>query len=607
MAAEPTGEAPDAAAARAPARDSRLLREAGSTHGTPLAWLLVPSLALAAGALLLALHERPHVGEYRQRILQLLFARDETAGAGLLLALIAIGGAVGAALSRSARTPARIGGLVEWLAKKWSVRAIAAASALLLTIGALTVYQARPLAMDEYAHWFQARALAAGELTGRFPSDLLPRLVPPALLYPFFATDPATGSVASTYWPGFALLLVPFTWLRAPWLLNPLLGGASLLLLAMLARRWTGDAAAAGWAVLLGLASPAFTVNALSFYPLTAHLLLNLVWMALLVEGAVAGDTATFDARASLPAPPALTADARRLLAAGAVGSLALVLHNPVPHAVFALPWLAALLRRRGVRAFAWLALGYLPLVLLLGVGWLPVRGGVADPSAPATTGRLLARAANLLTDAFALPSGSLLYARLLGLAELVIWAAPFLPVLALLGWRVARRGSPLRLLGASALATLFLYCFIPFDQGHGWGYRYFHAAWSSLPLLGAAALVDSRAARWRAPVLAAALLAIPAANALRSAQVHSFIAEHHAQLPPLPRPSRGERYLCFVSLQGGFYRIDLLRNDPFLRDPVTYLASYGFERDAALVARRFPGATLASHDDDGSVWRLAR
>src|SRR6185369_8488492 len=262
----------------------------------------------------------------------------------------------------------------------------------LLAIGALTVYQARPLAMDEYAHWFQARAFAAGELTGRFPPDLLPRLVPPALLYPFFATDPATGTVASTYWPGFALLLVPFTWLRAPWLLNPLLGGASLLLLAALARRWTGDAAAAGWALLLALASPAFTINAFSFYPLTAHLLLNLVWMALLVEGAVAGGTATFDPREPLPAPPVLTAGARRLLAAGAVGSLALVLHNPVPHAVFALPWTAALLRRRGLRAAAWLALGYLPLVLVLGLGWLPLRGGVADPRAAAATGGLLPR-----------------------------------------------------------------------------------------------------------------------------------------------------------------------------------------------------------------------
>ena len=96
--------------------------------------------------------------------------------------------------------------------------------------------------------------------------------------------------------------------------------------------------------------------------------------------------------------------------------------------------------------------------------------------------------------------------------------------------------------------------------------------------------------------------------NALRAAQVHSFIAEHRARLPELselPPRAAGERQLCFVSLQGGASRVDLLQNDPFLRDPVTFLASDGFERDAALVAHRFPGATLASHDSDGSVWRL--
>jgi len=567
---------------------------------TRAAWLLAPSLLIAASALLLALRERPHLPEYSQRVFRLLFARDEAVGASLLLALTAIAGAVG-------MTPAVCRWAETWpprLAQRRVILAIAAAAAILLAIGALTAYQARPLAMDEYAHWFQARAFAAGELRGHFPPDLLPRLVPPQLLFPFFATDPATGTVASSYWPGFALLLVPFTWLRAPWLLNPLLGGAALLLLAALARRWTGEAAAAGWAVLLAVAAPAFTINALSFYPLTAHLLLNLVWMALLVEGSASRDVAAAPRARMLPAQPMLTANARRCLAAGAVGSLALVLHNPVPHAVFALPWIAALLRRRGLRPTAWLALGYLPLSLLLGVGWLSVRRGVSFGSA-VERGSLLARAGDFLAHVFTAPDGALLYSRLLGFAELITWAAPFLPVLAVLGWGAARRGSPLRLLAASALATLLVYCFIPFDQGHGWGYRYFHAAWSSLPLLGAAALVETRAARWRGPVLAAVLLALPAATALRAAQVHSFIAEHRARLPQLPPRAPGERRLCFVSLAGGASRVDLLQNDPFLRDLVTYLASYGFERDAALVARRFPGATLASRDDDGSVWQL--
>jgi hypothetical protein len=583
----------------APRNDGYFHSSASSTAIVPperrlagsLALLYLPSLLLAAGALVLALHERPRLPAYRQKIFQLLFARNEPDGALLLLALVLLAPAVARLLSTKWTVlPAR-------LASKRAVIAIAIGAVLALAAGAQVVYRARPLAMDEYAPSFQARVFAAGELRARVPPDLLPRLVPPRLLFPFFATDARSGTIVSTYWPGFALLLTPFTWLGAPWLLNPLLGGAALLLLATLARRWTGEPAAAGWALLFALASPAFTVNAVSFYPLTAHLALNLLWMMLLVDRATASGLAA-------GSPLWLTSRPRRLLAAGAVGSLALVLHNPVPHAVFALPWLPALLRRGGWRATAWLALGYLPLASLLGVGWLPVRQAMsgADGPASAGTGGALGQAAEMASRAFVLPDAALLYARLLALAELLTWAAPFLPVLACLGWRATRRGSPLRLLALSALATLLVYLFVPFDQGHGWGYRYFHSAWSALPLLAAAVLVAPCARRWRAPVLAAALLAIPAANTLRAAQVGSFIAAHRARLPPLPAKGR---YVCFLSLAGGAHRVDLLQNDPFLRDPVILLASAGFSSDAALVARHFPQAALVSRRSDASIWRL--
>jgi hypothetical protein len=550
--------------------------------------LLVPSLLLAAGALLLAWRERPHLSAYRSDAFRLLFARNEAAAAALLLVLLLLG-AVAAAF-----VPRRLLDLPAELAHGSAVRRVSLAAVALLALGALLVYGGRPLAMDEYAPTFQARAFAAGHLTGRFPPDLLQRLLAPRLLFPFFAASPGTGAVVSTYWPGFALLLTPFALLGVPWLLDPLLGGGSLLLLAALARRFTGEGAAAGWALLLALASPAFTVNAISFYPLTAHLFLNLAWMALLVEGS-----------AEAPPGPRLTMRTPRLLAAGAVGSLALVLANPVPHAAFALPWGIALLRRRGLGAAASLALGYLPLVLLLGAGWLPMReglGSLAPASVAPPAHSLPGRALAMVSGAFALPDGALLQARLLALAELLTWAAPFLPVLAVFGCAATRRGSPLRLLATSAALTLVVYCFVPFDQGHGWGYRYFHPAWSALPLLAGAALAAPRAARWRAAVLASVLVALPAANALRAAQVRSFLVAHRAQLPPLP--ARG-RHLCFLSLAPGAYRVDLLQNDPFLRGPVVMMASAGFASDAALVARRFPGARLVERRPDASVWEL--
>jgi hypothetical protein len=552
--------------------------------------LLAPAVALALAVLALALREQGHLAAYRGRIFQLLFARNEPAGAALLVVLVLVAAAGGRWLPVAVHElPARLG-------NRRATAAVALGAVVVLLAGALLVYGARPLAMDEYAPWFQARVFAAGHLTGHFPPDLLARLVPPKLLFPFFAVDPITGSVASTYWPGFALLLTPLTWLGAPWLMNPLLGGSCLLLIASLARRLTGDDAAAGWALLLTLASPAFTIDSISFYPLTAHLALNLVWMTLLVEGDSVPERG-----------PRLTGRPARLLAAGGVGSLALVLANPVPHTAFALAWLPALLRRRGWRAGAWLGIGYVPLALALGLAWLPVRMGLqtggAVRAAGDAGGTLLSSAARLALNAFSWPSASLLHARLLALGELVTWAAPLLPVLALFGWGATRRGSPLRLLAASATLTLALYVFVPFDQGHGWGYRYFHPAFAALPLLGAAALVNRRASNWRATVLAATLLAVPLANGLRAWQVAGFIAEHRTQLPPLPPEGRA---LCFVSLGGGSYRVDLLQNDPFLRDRVTYLASAGFDADVALVALRFPGASLHARTTSGSAWSLA-
>ena len=549
---------------------------------------LAPSLVVALAVLALAMREHRHLAAYRGRIFQLLFARNEPAGAALLFAVLVVAAVVGR------RLPAAVLQLPARLGSRRATAAVVLGAVVAFVAGTLLVYEARPLAMDEYAPWFQARAFAAGHLTGQYPPDLVARLVPPKLLFPFFAADPTTGSVASTYWPGFALLLTPLTWLGVPWLLNPLLSGCCLLLLASLARRLTGEDAAAGWALLFTLASPAFTVDAISFYPLTAHLAFNLAWMTLLVEG-----------RAGVEPGPRLTGRPARLLAAGGVGSLALVLSNPVPHAAFALAWLPALLRRRGWRAAAWLGIGYVPLALALGLAWLPVRMGMqtAGDARAVGGGTLLSTAAALARNAFSWPSPSLLHARLLAIGELVTWAAPLLPVLAVFGWGATGRGSPLRLLAGSAVLSLALYLFVPFDQGHGWGYRYFHPAFAALPLLGAAVLVHRRASSWRATALAAVLLAVPLANGLRAWQVASFIAEHRAQLPPLPPEGRA---LCFVSLAGGSYRVDLLQNDPFLRDRVTYLASAGFDADAALVARRFPGARLHVRTANGSAWSLA-
>ena len=127
------------------------------------------------------------------------------------------------------------------------------------------------------------------------------------------------------------------------------------------------------------------------------------------------------------------------------------------------------------------------------------------------------------------------------------------------------RKDSGVRLIGASALLTFFTYFAIPFDQGHGWGYRYFHSAWGVLPILAALGTIKLAAVEGpRVPrqIALLALLSLVAANALRFVQMGDFMASHLAQFPP-----RVEAERRVVLHNGkGFYALDLIQNDPWLR-----------------------------------------
>src|SRR6266436_3063542 len=288
-----------------------------------------------------------------------LFAHNDHAGAVCTL-LILVGTLFG-----SRYLPARR--IVQWAGDQPVV--IAVIIAPLLALGTLVIYHNHPLAMDEYAAYFQSRAFAAGQLHGRFPAPLLDWLIPRGFQDYFLNVSRATGSVAETYWPGFALLLTPFMWAGVPWLCNPVISALTLLVIHRLALELFDDREAAGFALLLTIASPVIFANGISYYSMPAHLLANSVFALLLIR----------------PTP-------LRAAAAGVVGSLALTLHNPVPHMLFAAPWLVwVAIRPGGMRLFASLIAGYLPLCVLLGLGWFLFSGHLlreglvfaAGPAAP--------------------------------------------------------------------------------------------------------------------------------------------------------------------------------------------------------------------------------
>lgn len=467
-----------------------------------------------------------------------------------------------------------------------------------LCLGSLAVYHDHPLSMDEYAALFQARAFAQGRLTGVFPPELMDRLIPTFLQNHFLIVSPTSGQVSSSYWPAFSLLLAPFVWLGIPWAANPLLGALAVPALHRLTREVTGSADAAGWSVAFAVASPAFLVDSVSYYPLQAHLLFNLLYALLLVH-------------ASVP----------RALLAGLVGSIALTLHNPLPHLLFCAPviaWLA--FQSRGLRLLAALVAGYLPLALLLGFGWREhlsqllaqvASTGAVAPAAVAHGAQVsLPGAWGALTDILAVPAYDTIYSRFAGLAKVWTWGTLGLCVLAIPGYGALRANTFARALAAALLVTFLGYFLVRFDQGHGWGYRYIHSAWFVLPLLAGAlfARVDESGGGLREMAAWGVVLSLVLANGLRAAQVESYIGRHLAQVPPLAvraDPARPE--IVFIEVRRGFYTHDLVQNDPFLGAPRITMVYMPGPGQAELMAKRFPTYRKSAEGPWGELWTTPR
>jgi hypothetical protein len=476
--------------------------------------------------------------------------------------------------------------------RPWVMAAIAFP---LLCLASLRVYHAHPLSMDEYSTAFQAQVFAAGRLTASYPVELMDRLIPTFFQSGFFRVSRATGEVSSAYWPGFAMLLAPFSWLGVPWALNPLVGALTLPAIHRLTREVTGSAEAGGWALLLTAASPVFVLTAISYYSMPAHLLLDLAFALLLLR----------------PTP-------RRALLAGLVGSFALTLHVPIRHVFFAVPFLAWVVARpESRRCVPWLALGYLPFSLLLGFGWqfhLAELTAAVAPAAPqAGTAAAKAPAAALSNlpalqlRPFMLPSLANIEARLAGLTKVWTWGAAGLLVLAVYGYRAAANRTAARLLAAALLITFFGYFFTTGDQGHGWGNRALHSAWFVIPVLAAAACVGTEPAGGQAlrPMIAwGIVLSLLLANGLRLVQVESFIDRHLRQVPPLTRPLAPARFeIVFVNLANGFFTHDMIHNDPYLRSRRITMVLGTPESAASLMARYFPEYRKLEEGNWGQLW----
>lgn len=447
---------------------------------------------------------------------------------------------------------------------------------MLIASGSIFIYHGHPLCMDEYAAVFQSKIFASGRLFAQLPPAAISWLFVPGFNGVFLIASPDSGRAIEGYWPGFSLLLAPFEFLDAPWLCNALLGGLAIYLIYRVTLDITGDRRAAGWATLFGLASGAFWANAISLYSMQAHLTLNLLFVWLLMNPT-----------------------SKRALAAGFVGSLALVLHNPFPHMLFALPWIVKFARNKDERRYlSPLAIGYVPIVVGVGLGWVAFRNSIApDPHDLQTIGEVV-------RGTFKLPGSAILNMRVAALAKMSVWAVPGLFVIAVFSYLRHRRDPRIGLLAQSAALTFVGYLFVKLDQGHGWGYRYFHSAWGVIPILAACAMTGRPETNQRLASFAGAacILSLLWIVPFQMQQIEHVVSRQMAQLPPPKRPGYN---VYFINPIGGFYLADMIQFDPSLSEPDLLLMSHGDRANVELVGRSWPNAKKMDNGAWGEYWHL--
>ena len=217
--------------------------------------------------------------------------------------------------------------------------------------------------------------------------------------------------------------------------------------------------------------------------------------------------------------------------------------------------------------------------------------------------------------------------ARLLSALRLVAWDAPGLLVLACWGFWRNRHATPARLFALSGLSTFLGYALITMSGGHGWGYRYFFSAWNCVPFLAASLAADrspgeltedsaepsrgDATANLLRAVGLAAVLSLMVCLPVRLWQIHDFIADHLTQMPPKPAgtSASGDVIVSFVEYEEGYFRGDLVRNDPFFEHSPVMLVSQGLDQDKLVVAEIATSmgkeARMTFADDRGSTWLL--
>jgi hypothetical protein len=443
------------------------------------------------------------------------------------------------------------------LSVRWLV-ALAVAVFAVCALGAAYLHQAYAYSLDEFMVGFQAAVFRQGHLLAELPGDFNDRA---QLLQPYFVFHDLQHALwGAHYRPVFAALWALFSLAGSAQLLNPMMAAGSIVLVWLIARDLFPARPDAKWvAAILLASSPQFLVMATSGFSWPAHLFFNLVWLYLFLQ-----DTP------------------RAYAAAACVGFLAVGLHQVHAHLLFVAPFLMPLLSGRSTRRLS-VALGFAGayiLALLVWVYWheisLVLEHGAAAFAdinwlRPDYIQNFLdnrSRGDLALFDSDLSPI--LMTYNVWRLFGWVNIAAIGLMFIAVRYWKdmppVIRLAFVALALNAAAYAVL-----MP-NQMHGWGYRYFHGHLGLIALIAAAGWVRLTGPE-RGPVGSAGLARVVICLTLFTLVVGLPLRAYQvaAKVAPKAAAHRFVRALpadvVMVDTGSIWFGIDLVRNDPFLRD----------------------------------------
>jgi hypothetical protein len=489
-------------------------------------------------------------------VFYVLFARNEPLGLltvvlfSLISAVVLLRKNRGAAKARDEDVD-----LARWLCPIIALIVFAVAA-----LGTQFVLHDYPLTADEYLADFQARIFLRGKIEAEVPAALQDaiRVITPT----YVDYIPSRHSWHATYLPVYAAMRAVFQSAGLQSLLNPALAAITILALYGVARNlWPEKKANALVAAALLASSSQFLLMAMTSYAMPAHLALNTVWLWLY----------------SRP-------DRRAFYLAPVVGVLAMGLHQPFVHALFAAPFLLRLVWQRRWRPVVIFAAVYLAGC----VTWYLWMKHYQAPNA--------AGAKTLLR----LFNPRMLIIQPMNLLLLIGWASLATPLFAILGFRRVFHLPPIvQDAAASCLLTFGFYYFFFLDQAHGWGYRYFHGALGCMVLVAVAGwnrlshlIGQRRAVKFLASGVAFSLLIqLP----LRCFQAESFVrpfARTAAVFHAFPKD-----IVAFDGTQA-WYSGDLIRNDPFLQERPLIVSLFGLTPAAVAALEKMGTVQFVTRDD---------